>query len=128
MDEIRIELGYRLLTLKTEPNKAGKFKLSVGSLLEHENKEHIMLHIGNIKELRESLKKILEKEFIIENMTLTCNKEALNDEGKKVLEFTVGKKYEFTTSYDPEGWEVEDDNENIEVFFDPYILFESIKL
>ncbi len=67
MDEIRIELGYKLLTLKIKPNKAGKFKLSVGSLLEHENKEHIMLHIGNIKELRDSLKKILEKEFIIEN-------------------------------------------------------------
>ncbi len=67
MDEIRIELGYRLLTLKTKPNKAGKFKLSVGSLLEHENKEDIMLYIGNIKELRDSLKKILEKEFIIEN-------------------------------------------------------------
>ena len=56
-------------------------------------------------------------------MNLKCVREPVNNKGKKVMNFTLGEVYEFTKSYDPEGWEVEDDEGNTEVFFDPYMIF-----
>lgn len=41
-----------------------------------------------------------------------------------VFSFTVGKEYEFSYSPDPEGWEVQDDNGNTEIFFDTTKMFE----
>lgn len=61
-------------------------------------------------------------------MTLTCIKECRTLDEKKTMEFTVGKRYDFTrlkTNHDcPDDWEVEDDNGNTEIFFDPFIMFE----
>lgn len=61
MDVIRIELGYRLLTISKKPNKAGKYKMTVGSLLEHENTETIMLYKENLHALKDELTKVVEK-------------------------------------------------------------------
>ena len=61
-------------------------------------------------------------------MTLTCKKEALDGEGKKIMQFTFGKRYDFLrlTNFDgPDEWEVEDDKGNTEIFFNPYIMFEN---
>ena len=57
-------------------------------------------------------------------MELICNKEALDDHGNKLMQFTKGNAYTFEKIEDPEGWEVEDDNMDLEVFFNPYIMFE----
>jgi hypothetical protein len=59
MNELKIELGYRLLVLSFNPNQDSRYKLTIGSLLEHENTEEIFLYRENIKELRDSLNKIL---------------------------------------------------------------------
>jgi hypothetical protein len=57
-DKIRTELGYRFLTIDKNPNKAGKYKMTVGSILEHENTESIMLYPENLKEIKDSLSTI----------------------------------------------------------------------
>lgn len=56
-------------------------------------------------------------------MKLKCKIDPFQD-GKKVMNFTKGKTYDFTESYDLEGWETIDDNGEKETFFEPYILFE----
>ena len=60
-------------------------------------------------------------------MTLTCIKECKTLDEEKTMDFTLGKRYDFTRliNFDgPDDWKVEDDNGNIEIFFDPYIMFE----
>lgn len=59
-------------------------------------------------------------------MELRCKKETEKVNGKKIMEFTKGKTYEFEKIEDPEGWEVVDDNGNREVFFLWFIMFEPI--
>ncbi len=60
-------------------------------------------------------------------MELICKKEAVNEKGKKIMNFTDGVIYDFKKTEDPEGWEVLDDNRKKEVFFDPYIMFTSLQ-
>ena len=60
-------------------------------------------------------------------MELICKKEALNDKGEKIMNFTEGVIYDFDKIEDPEGWEVYDDNCHREVFFDPYIMFTALQ-
>lgn len=57
-------------------------------------------------------------------MKLRCYKEIKKVNGKKIMEFTKGKIYEFEKIDDPEGWETIDDNGNREVFFLLDIMFE----
>ena len=61
METIRIELGYRLLTINKKPNKAGKYKMTVGSLLKHENTETIMLYRENLEEIQKGLIEVLKE-------------------------------------------------------------------
>jgi|ERR1035437_5524711 hypothetical protein len=60
-------------------------------------------------------------------MILTCFREAITSE-KKIMFFTIGKKYEFEESIDPEGWETKDDNGNKEVFFDLSVMFANVDI
>lgn len=54
---------------------------------------------------------------------MLCHKEAFNDEGEKVMQFTKGASYLFTEI--EEGcFEAEDDNGDIETFFNVNIMFE----
>jgi hypothetical protein len=59
-------------------------------------------------------------------MKLRCKKEALYESGEKIMHFTKGEVYIFEKSYDPPGWEVEDDYGNKEVFFNTSELFEKL--
>lgn len=57
-------------------------------------------------------------------ITLICKKEALNDKGEKIMQFTKGKKYDFYSIEDPKGWEVFDDDGYKEKLFDLSIMFD----
>ena len=57
-------------------------------------------------------------------MKRICKTEAFNEDGEKIMQFTKGKAYYFDVIFDPKGWEVLDDNDNIEHFFDLDIMFE----
>jgi len=57
-------------------------------------------------------------------MKLRCKKETEKVNGKKIMEFTKGKIYEFEKAYDPEGWSTIDDDGNEEIFFLLNIMFE----
>lgn len=59
-------------------------------------------------------------------MILKCKKETGSVNGKKVMQFTKGKNYEFEKIEDPEGWETLDDYGNREVFFMLDIMFEVV--
>ncbi len=60
-------------------------------------------------------------------MYAICRKLALDESGEPVIKLTLGKEYEFTKSYDPIGWEVEDDDGNTEVFFNTDICFTPLR-
>lgn len=60
-------------------------------------------------------------------MKLECIREAIAEDGSKIMEYTKGKIYEATESYDPPGWKVFDDNGKKEVFFDPFYLFKEVE-
>lgn len=55
-NEAQIELGYRILKLKTKP-KDERFKLTVGSITNEG--ESIKLYAENLKALRDCLSKII---------------------------------------------------------------------
>lgn len=57
-------------------------------------------------------------------MKLRCKKEAITEDGTKVMQFTKGKLYDFNTSFDPPGFATEDDNGREEVFFNVNEMFE----
>tara|TARA_R110000851_G_C12702056_1_gene526259 strand:- start:13 stop:192 length:180 start_codon:yes stop_codon:yes gene_type:complete len=59
-------------------------------------------------------------------MELICKKEALDEKGNKVMNFTKGVIYDFEEIGDPEGWETMDDNGDKEVFFNLDLLFQSL--
>lgn len=59
-------------------------------------------------------------------MKLKCIREALGENGIKIMNFTKGKIYDATKSYDPEGLEIIDDNGKKEVFFSPWYLFKVV--
>lgn len=59
-------------------------------------------------------------------MRLKCKTEAIDDNGLKIMHFTKGQTYLFGLVSDPEGWETFDDKGNKEVFFNPYIMFETV--
>ena len=59
-------------------------------------------------------------------MKLICKKEALDDKGNKVMNFTQGVIYDFEEISDPKGWETTDDNGNKEVFFNLDLMFKPI--
>lgn len=58
--EAQIELGYRLLKLKTAPEN-GTFKLCVGSLSIQDEGQCIKLYPENLKALRDCLSKIIDE-------------------------------------------------------------------
>lgn len=58
-------------------------------------------------------------------MELICKKEALSENGNKVMEFTQGVIYDFERSFDPEGWETTNDIGEKEVFFNLNVMFEA---
>jgi hypothetical protein len=55
---------------------------------------------------------------------LRCKKEAIDDDGEKIMNFTKDLTYIFKWTSDPEGWEVFDDNGNKETFFNLDLMFE----
>lgn len=59
-------------------------------------------------------------------MELICKKEALDEKGNKVMNFTKGVIYDFDKISDPEGWKTIDDNGYKEVFFNLDIMFEPL--
>ena len=59
-------------------------------------------------------------------MELICKQEALGENGEKVMNFTEGVIYDFEEIGDPEGWEVMDDNNEKEVFFNLDLMFEPL--
>lgn len=59
-------------------------------------------------------------------MKLRCKKEALYESGEKIMHFAKGEIYTFEESYDPPGWEVEDDYGHVEVFFNTSEMFEEL--
>ena len=59
-------------------------------------------------------------------MKLRCKKEAITEDGTKVMQFTKGKLYDFSTSFDPPGFATEDDNGMGIVFFDVNEMFEPL--
>ena len=58
-------------------------------------------------------------------MKLRCKQEAIDDDGKKVMEFTKGSIYE-AHEYDEGYFVIYDDYGNRETFFYPNIMFEPI--
>lgn len=60
-------------------------------------------------------------------MELICKREALDENGEKIMNFTKGLMYDFEESGEPDMWETIDDNGNKEVFFDLEVMFEPIK-
>lgn len=58
-------------------------------------------------------------------MELICKKEALNNDGSKIMEFTKGIIYFFTKN-DEQIWEVKSDNGKVEKFFNTSVMFEKI--
>lgn len=59
-------------------------------------------------------------------MKLRCKKEAIAEDGTKVMQFTKGKLYDFRTHFDPRGFSTEDDNGMGIVFFDVNEMFEPL--
>lgn len=56
-------------------------------------------------------------------MRLICKKEALAEDGSKILNFTKGELYYFK-QLSSEEWETVDDSGTIETFFDLDIMFD----
>jgi len=56
-------------------------------------------------------------------MVLICKSEAIDEKGNKIMQFTKGETYYFNKIKDPCGWEVKDDDGNVEVFFDFNVMF-----
>lgn len=59
-------------------------------------------------------------------MELICKREALNEKGEKIMNFTKGDIYIFGEIEDPPGWQTLDDNCEREVFFDLDVMFEKM--
>ena len=58
-------------------------------------------------------------------MKLICKHEARKDNGEKLMQFTEGVIYEFTET-EADAWEVEDDNGEIEKFWNLDIMFKPL--
>lgn len=57
-------------------------------------------------------------------MEFKCKKEAISEDGSKIMEFTKGKEY--TGVSDGEGgWYIEDDNGRFQYFFNTNIMFKA---
>lgn len=59
-------------------------------------------------------------------MILKCKRESLDENGKKIMQFTKGNIYHFTESGDEGCYIASDDNGNKEEFFNADIMFEEL--
>ena len=76
------------------------------------------------EEIPANLKPI--KEVVSSDIDVVCVKEAMDEYGQRIMQFTEGLVYNATKVEDPEGWEILDDNENKEVFFDLDPMFKIV--
>ena len=61
----------------------------------------------------------------METQQLICIMEAIGSDGKKVMQFTKGKTYEFE-KYSDESWITEDDEGNKQEFWELRFMFKNI--